>query len=154
MRGLAPGFPSWQQIYGKMLRDFDKLSTTPDADNFMNFVLAANQLYDWIKKDLDIDNATKVQIENDLGGNVHHLGTRRDIANATKHCALTYDSRRIKEVSWPAQSWTGSMGINSAAAYVILIQNDELVMFLSMVQAVKSYWTGLLGAPTHYARVA
>jgi hypothetical protein len=154
MRGLVPGFPSWQQIYGKMLRDSDKLSKTSDADNFMNFVLAANQLYDWIEKDLDIDNATKVQIKKDLSNNVSHLGICRDIANATKHCALTYNFRRIKEVSWPAQSWSGSMGVNSAAAHVILEQNDEVVMLLDMVQQVRSYWLGLLGAPTHYTRVA
>jgi hypothetical protein len=154
MRGLVPGFPTWDFIYGKMYRDFERLEARGDADSFMNFCLSVNQLYDWVLKDPTVDSSiNKEQVKADLIANVKHLGTCRDIANATKHCDLIYPHRRIELISWPVKNFIDGNSIRTPDAWVMLKGEDSAISLRDVAFAARDYWRDLFGEPEQYMNI-
>jgi hypothetical protein len=161
MTGLTPGFPGYEEYYGKLHRDFDHLNREPNSDNFMNFILTANHLLDWIKKNTEIDPDLRRNVEEDwnkstFGNEWECLRICKDLANASKHFDLTYGHRIIIRVSWPKQSWYGNSGIHSIEAYVEISDGKDVrtVMFMDLVRKIMEYWQYRLGSSTHANRMA
>ncbi len=158
MTDLVAGAIEYKDLHGKLVREHERLNKEPTSDNFMNFILTANHLYDWVVNDPSADPSLKSKIEADLknsiiGSDLEFLQICRDIANASKHFRLTYPHQIIKRVNWPKQSWYGTLGLNSVEAYVELI-NDNGITLKKLVEQVFSYWNGTLGPSDRASRVA
>jgi hypothetical protein len=161
MTNLVPGFQNIDEYYGKFTRDYEKLKATPNADNFLNFILMANHLLDWISKSSEIDAKLRERVKKDwadakMGTDYQSLRICKDIANAGKH--VTHDLRYAplsitKEVCWPKQSWSGTLGLNSSEALVVLNDNTTIMLF-KVVEDIMGYWTLQLGPSTQQNRGA
>jgi hypothetical protein len=144
MVDLVPGFLGFPQFYGKLAREFHKLKSEGNADNFLNFILTANHMKDWLRRDLDMSPDLIARYDADFTANVQCLRVCNELANAGKHPNGTFPF--LKAVSWPPQSWTGTQGINSAEAHVIL-QDDSMLMLAALTHEIMNYWSGLVGPP-------
>jgi hypothetical protein len=153
MNNLVPGLFDHRYFYGKFAREYERLNREPSADNFLNFIVTANQLTDWIvyNKDGTINPVLSSEVKSDLTSSNEntdnaYLQIAADLANSFKHYKPTYPHRITKAVSWPPHSWFGTQGLNSSGAHVIL-KNDRCLMLKDVVDSVYWYWISKLGLP-------
>jgi hypothetical protein len=96
---LTPGLKSAVDLFHKLQRDVKRLDREVTNDHFFNLVITGYSLIDWVKSDPSLP-ATARTPESIAG--LHHepwLKVCGDLANASKHFALTTREPLTKEVT-------------------------------------------------------
>lgn len=106
---LAASFKTARGLLAKLERDYALMKGEVSSDRFLNFVVTAYSLCDWIKNDPSVPAAAKVDLQQFRAQRT--LLVCRDVANANKH--FEADGRSVSRV------------ITDRVDYIICARNNK-----------------------------
>jgi hypothetical protein len=86
---LTPGFTSALDLFRKLQRDVARLNNEVTDDGFFNLVITGYSLIDWVKNDPSLPASARTKAAINSLHTEPWLRVCGDLANASKHFALT-----------------------------------------------------------------
>jgi hypothetical protein len=131
MPALTYSFKSAQDMLNKLRREHQRLLTEVSGDNFLNFVVTAYHLAEWVEKDPKVPAAAKNDIP--TVRKASSIATCRDLTNASKHFNLKAGYKdQVASTATSMSGWgagrygVGGYGIGEESITIDLLDGTSL----------------------------
>lgn len=125
-------FESAEDLYKKLCHDFKILCDEVNSNNYMNFILVAYHLKEWIDSDPYIEKDKKIRAVKMLEQN--NINLFNDMANRTKHFKLDKPRKSVTKdefrpgFSWDNFSWS-KFNWDTKPVYIVEQDGKQINLF-------------------------
>lgn len=151
---VSLGFEKSRDLYFKLKHDYKALKSKESGNNYMNFILCAFHLSEWLDGDSSLSGETKDMAKALLEEN--NIELFKDIANGRKHYILTRNGKAITKDEFISEfnyNMFDYSKINFGKPLFKVVQDDKEIGLLEQCEKIYNVYKDIFEKDDNFEKL-